>query len=377
MRRCMIYAVIGLFLLPLYGMAKKRSPKEERTNNHSAFLYYREFGPSVIKGFVYLFFDTLNRSFVLMESNHLGSSFAEYGACRINGDTLVLTPFVYSSTFLYLTDYMADGISQVGIPQRNVDYHWHWQNRAGCPSADYIIVDEAQDFSKEDIELFRSKAKKALLLYGDSAQQLYTFIKDKQTVSMEDIQYFTKFPVEQLVFNHRLPKKIARLAQYLNSESDELEERCTEEGVEKPKIIKYNNITEQYDAIISLIQNKNMEDVGILFRHNDEVERAYEYFKNHGLNVEAKYGQFMDLDFSSDNPKMMTYHSSKGLQFEHVFIPECTVEDDANRNPLYVAVTRTYRALYIMHSGNLSSLFDDVPTSLYDTSLTSGPKLTL
>ena len=61
-----------------------------------------------------------------------------------------------------------------------------------------------------------------------------------------------------------------------------------------------------------------MEDVGILFRHNDEVERAYEYFKNHGVNVEAKYGQFMDLDFSSDNPKMMTYHSSKGLQFEHV-----------------------------------------------------------
>ena len=38
MRRCMIYAVIGLFLLPLYGMAKKRSPKEERTNNHSALL---------------------------------------------------------------------------------------------------------------------------------------------------------------------------------------------------------------------------------------------------------------------------------------------------------------------------------------------------
>ncbi len=73
----------------------------------------------------------------------------------------------HKGTYLYivftkaLMQYMADGISQVGIPQRNVDYHWHWQNRAGCPSADYIIVDEAQDFSKEDIELFRSKAKKA------------------------------------------------------------------------------------------------------------------------------------------------------------------------------------------------------------------------
>lgn len=276
-----------------------------------------------------------------------------------------------------LMQYMADGIQQVGISQSNVDYHWHWVNVAGCPSADYIIVDEAQDFSKEDIELFRSKARKALLLYGDTAQQLYEFIQNKQTVSMEDIQYFTKLPVEQLVFNHRLPKKIARVAQYLNSESDELEERCTEEGVEKPKIIKYDSITQQYDAIISLIKNKNMEDVGILFRHNKEVQHAYEYFKNHGLNVEAKFDRFMDLDFNSDNPKLMTYHSSKGLQFENVFIPECAVEDADNRNPLYVAITRTYRSLYIMHSGNLSSLFDDVPEHLYDTSLTSGTKLTL
>lgn len=286
-----------------------------------------------------------------------------------------------------LCQYMSDGIKQIGLHESNVvnfDACSHWgKNSYGKPQRgewkkgnyDYIIVDEAQDFSKEDIELFCSKANKALLLYGDSAQQLYTFIKNKQTVSMEDIQYFTRFPVEQLVFNHRLPKRIARLAQYLNSETDELEERCTEEGTERPKILQYQTIEAQYDAIISLIQNRNMEDVGILFRHNEEVERAYNYFKKHGMNVEAKYDQFMDLDFSSDNPKIMTYHSSKGLQFEHVFIPECTACD--GRNPLYVAVTRTYRALYIMHSGNLSSFFDDVPTSLYDKSLTSGSKLTI
>ena len=277
-----------------------------------------------------------------------------------------------------LMQYMADGIKEVGISQRNVDYHWHWVNRAGCPSADYIIVDEAQDFSKEDIELFKSKARKALLLYGDSAQQLYTFIQDKKTVSMEDIQYFTKFPVEQLVFNHRLPKKIARVAQYINSENDELEERCTVEDTEKPKILEYPTVEKQYDAIIELIQNKHMEDVGILFRQNDEVEEAYNYFQEHGLNVEAKFGKHMDLDFTSDNPKLMTYHSSKGLQFENVFLPDCTVEDDDNRNPLYVAVTRTYQSLYILHSGNLSSLFDDVPRDLYDTSLVvAGPKLKL
>lgn len=298
-------------------------------------------------------------------------------------------------TYLYivytkaLKQYMSDGIKQVGLRESNVanfDACFSWSgNDSGEPERgiwkkgvyDYIIVDEAQDFSREDIELLKSKSRKALLVYGDTAQQIFKFLKNKKTVSMEDIQYFTKFPVEQLVFNHRLPKKIARVAEYLNSENDELEERCTEEGVERPKILSYNNIANQYNDIISLIQNKNMEDVGILFRNNDEVKRAYDYFKSQGVNVEAKYGSFMDLDFSSDNPKIMTYHSSKGLQFEHVFIPECTVEDEDDRNLLYVAVTRTYRALYIMHSGNLSCLFDDVPKSLYDTSLTSGTKLSL
>lgn len=276
-----------------------------------------------------------------------------------------------------LMQYMADGIGQVGIPQRSVDYYWHWVNKAGCPSADYIIVDEAQDFSYEDIRLFRSRAKKALLLYGDSAQQLYSFIKDKETVSMEKIQYLTNFPLEQLVFNHRLPKKIARFAQYLNSEKDELEERCTEEGRKKPKILEFSSIEEEYDQIISLVQNNNMEDVGILFRHNDEVEKAYNYFNENGFDVEAKFNRFMDLDFTSDNPKLLTYHSAKGLQFENVFLPECTSEDVDDRNPLYVAITRTYGELYIMHSGNLSSLFDAVPRNLYDTTLSSGTKLQL
>lgn len=289
-----------------------------------------------------------------------------------------------------LRQYMSDGIRQVGLRESNVanfDACFSYvRNDTGKyergdwkkGSYDYIIVDEAQDFSKEDIELLKSKSRKALLVYGDTAQQLYKFLKNKKTVSMEDIQYFTRFPVEQLVFNHRLPKKIARVAQYLNSESDELEERCTEEGTEKPKILKYSSKQEQFEEIAKLIKNKGMEDVGILFRSNAEVDEAYDYLTELGMQVEAKSFLHKDeLNFNSDNPKLMTYHSSKGLQFENVFIPECTAEGIDDRNPLYVAVTRTYRSLYIMHSGYLSSLFDDVPTSLYDTSLTSGSKLKL
>lgn len=289
-----------------------------------------------------------------------------------------------------LKRYMSDGIKQVGLRESNVanyDACFNWgKDDSGefvrgswkRGSYDYIIVDEAQDFSREDIELLKSKTKKAMLIYGDTAQQLYKFLKDKRTVSMEEIQRITGFPDEQLVFNHRLPKKIARVAQYLNTERDDLEERCTEEGTEKPKILLYPNKEAQFSAIATLIKNKGMEDVGILFRKNADVDEAYDYFTNAGIEVEANsYRHKDELDFNSDNPKLMTFHSSKGLQFENVFIPDCSVEGDDNRNPLYVAITRTYRSLYIMHSGNLSSFFDAVPTDLYDQSLTTGPTLKL
>ncbi len=274
-----------------------------------------------------------------------------------------------------LMQYMSDGVRQVGINSNNVDYYWHWENRKGSPSADYIIVDEAQDFSKEDILKFRSKARKALLLYGDSAQQLYKFLEDKRTVSMEEIAVITGFQTEQLVFNHRLPKKVARLAQYISSTDDDLEGRCKVEGVEKPKILKYSSFEDQLDAVSEIIKNRNFEDVGIFFRNNADVERAYNYLKRKGLNVEAKFNQTIDLNFNSDNPKLMTYHSSKGLQFEAVFLPECSCSNNDDRNPLYVALTRTYQSLYVMHSGNLSSFFDSVPRNLYDTSITSNTDL--
>lgn len=274
-----------------------------------------------------------------------------------------------------LMQYMSDGVRQVGINSNNVDYHWSWENRKGSPSADYIIVDEAQDFSKEDILKFSSKARKALLLYGDSAQQLYKFLQDKKTVSMEEIAVITGYQTEQLVFNHRLPKKVARLAQYISSIDDDLEGRCKNEGVEKAKILRYSSFSSQIDAIAEIIKNRNLVDVGILFRHNDDVEKAYNHFKKIGVNVEAKFGRTIDLNFNSDNPKLITYHSSKGLQFEAVFLPECICSDNEDRNPLYVALTRTYQSLYVMHSGNLSRFFDAVPQSLYDSNITANTEL--
>ena len=72
----------------------------------------------------------------------------------------------------------------------------------------------------------------------------------------------------------------------------------------------------------------------------------------------------------------MTYHSAKGLQFETVFIPNIRelnmLRMEQEQKALYVAMTRTYRDLYIMYSSNLPSHLSEsvIPKELYETSLT-------
>ena len=263
---------------------------------------------------------------------------------------------------------MRDGIRTIGLRDDRVLHYKQWADREGYPSADYIVVDEAQDFNAEQISAFRRSARKALLLYGDSAQQLYNF-KVPPPLSMEQIMAQTGFPNEQLVFNHRLPKKIARFAQYLSETDDELELRCRNEGTELPKILKYPSLDAQLDAIAQIIKARNFQDVGVLLPLNEQVEHAFKYLIKKGVNAERKSREGMDLNFTSDNVKIITYHSAKGLQFEAVFIPNCNVNEADKRVSLYVAITRTYQSLYIMHSGDLSTFFDIIPSNLYETSL--------
>lgn len=326
--------------------------------------------------------DILNRrndsSFIVKGCAGSGKSLlALLKAKQIQDSNLGTVLFIVKTNSL--KQYMADAIKMYNINTSNVEtynkcFYWtkpngNWKRGDWKKGVyDFIIVDEAQDLTKEDILLLKDRAKKAIFYYGDSAQQLYDFDKTKVPVTMEDIAYFTRFPTEQLVFNYRLPKRIARVAEYVNSENDRLVTRCVEEGHESPFLQKYNSFEEEMDAYIQIKRNRNFVDVGILFRKDEDVKRAYEYLKEKGENVEARYygGTVDDLDFKSGNAKIMNYHNAKGLQFEAVFLPECYCSDNDSRNALYVAITRTYQSLYIMHTGNLSDFLDDVPEELFE-----------
>ncbi len=278
-----------------------------------------------------------------------------------------------------LHQYMSDGIKAIGLNDANFCYYHQWVKH-GRPAADYVIVDEIQDFEKTEIAEFKAAARRAFFFWGDSAQSIYRGLpgRDGQPRQVQDILAIANdahIEPEKLHFNHRLPKKIARFAAPLTGD-EELVLRCRKEGVEMPRVLRYATFEQQLDVAMQQIKNRQITDAAIMFPTNPMVKHAYNYLRSRGHTVEAKYedredyhNSLMDLDFDSDNPKLMTYHSAKGLQFEAVFLPECRASDEKNRTPLYVAITRSYQYLFIMFSTTLSRFLDVVPKSLYLTTI--------
>ena len=281
-----------------------------------------------------------------------------------------------------LCHYMNSGRKELGLKNQFV-YHWQWKHRQNCPSADYMIVDEIQDFDEEEIKEFIGATNKYFFFFGDTAQSIYEGLKE--TLPVEDIGYLLPKGEKPKGFglfrNYRLPINVARYVQYVGVNLDPFEE-STYKSPEKaiPFVLNCSNTKEQVISICSIIKRKDLSDVAILLPDNDMVKEIGELLKEQGVDFEMRYNDKEDwrnsvdtLDFSSTNPKLMTYHSAKGLQFETVFLPciEDFVDDrSSDSKALYVAMTRTYRYLYIMYSGQLPKPLSDIPANLYKTTET-------
>ena len=118
----------------------------------------------------------------------------------------------YSVILIALTKSLA-GFMGVGYTSQSYKFYYHYQWKwLGMPSADYIIVDEIQDFELKEIQEFMNTAKKHFLFFGDSAQSIYTRF-GKKTLSIEAISKLTGLKELKLYNNYRLPKNVAQITQ--------------------------------------------------------------------------------------------------------------------------------------------------------------------
>lgn len=279
-----------------------------------------------------------------------------------------------------LKKYFEDGMQVLQIPNTSVFYKYEWNN-GGSQNVDYLFVDECQDFTADEINSFRGYCDK-VFFFGDTGQTIMDFNGEaKQTV--EATAEMTGVPVDYLYKNYRLTKENAALAEVVGGRNN-LVRYCERNG-EKPRLIAGNSFDEQLLAIIYTIRSNNLTRACILVPYNttsradsapvgganQSIGYISNFFAAHGMPVEVKMnsnlGNSMTLDFNSSAPKLLTFHSVKGLQFNDVFIPSCESDfDDVMKKALYVAITRAYNRLYLGYTGQLNpEIFPPVGSDIY------------
>lgn len=258
-------------------------------------------------------------------------------------------------------------------------YHYHqWKYTHEMPSADYIIVDEIQNFTKEEILEFISAAKKSFFFFGDTAQSIYRQF-GKVTLTIEDISSLTELPVLNLYNNYRLPKPVAKITQgYVGVDVMPYNEKVYQNKEKAlPHFVYYDTLDSQLEAIGEIVSKNSDKSIGILLPNNKLIIEVFEAVENMDIQCEFKYTKesneqqekdYADtLNFRSYLPKVMTYHSAKGLQFDIVILPMFEgARSDESRKSLYVAMTRTLHQLYIMYSTDeIAYPLSNVPSRLY------------
>lgn len=278
-----------------------------------------------------------------------------------------------------LKQYFKDGFEALGIDEKTVINYNDWIPQ----KVDYVFVDECQDFSKDQIQQFIENATEHCYFFGDSEQSIYGW-RSEGVQSVEDSAKMLGVEPVELFTNYRLTKQNACLAEYVGQLGN-LVCHCVKEGP-LPRLFSGATVDQQLDDMIRIIRNNHLTRVGILVPMNTivrsnrsydtkgyiSVEYVRDYLNGHGMPCEAKLNDdnssVMELDFKSPQPKVLTWSSAKGLQFNDVFIPFCENSyEDSRRGTLYVAITRCWSRLYIGYTGGINTKFlPDANSAFYE-----------
>ncbi|WP_409068832.1 3'-5' exonuclease [Clostridium caseinilyticum] len=231
---------------------------------------------------------------------------------------------------------------------------------------DYILIDEVQDLNSKFIKQLTRYVNKNIIVLGDDDQQLYTQRNDDITVE-EISKIINVSNITELSINYRTPRAIARFAGKIINDNGKLENKCVKDMGFEPQVNNFSSYKEELDWIMRIITEENITDVAIIAPLNKNVEKMKLYFQSKKFDIEYKYNKknnrYSTLDFNTSLPKLLTYHSSKGLEFDYVFLPMCEKEYINNeisnqldfKNALFVACTRAKKRLYISYSKEIST----------------------
>lgn len=270
-------------------------------------------------------------------------------------------------------------LHQLDLPGDGTQEVWKRQVAAvidGCekgrvPLAQYsaVLIDEGHDFQPEWykllVQMIDPETNSLLLMYDD-AQSIYGGAKKRKftwtsvgvsaagRTTILKVNY--RNTVEVLDFAYRFAS--AYLDQTSGSEDMPLihPEFGGRNGT-KPEILRFANEEQELEHIMRWLKQRidagiPLHEIAVLCRYKTQRKKIREYLAHNDIAVDANA---KDYDPARNTVKVLTMHSSKGLEFSNVVIPnlegmpctKSTPEEDARL--LYVAFTRATENLLVTY----------------------------
>lgn len=248
-----------------------------------------------------------------------------------------------------------------------------------------IMIDEGHDFEPEWLQLVVDSVdpeSESLLLLYDDAQSIYS-AKKNLDFSLASVGINARGRTTILKLNYRNTEEILHFAyrfakEYFTDDQNNTDnvplvvpESAGRHGAE-PVVRKFDSIEAEAKFTAQCIQKLNTKgmpysDMCVVYRSAKLGDVLDQYLRDEGIptewlkNKKAK----QNLQSSVNSVKLMTMHSSKGLEFPFVSVfgvnalPHPKADETAEAKLLYVAMTRaTDKLLVTGHadSGYLSNL---------------------
>ncbi len=246
----------------------------------------------------------------------------------------------------------------------------------------HIVLDEGQDFSPQMLRslIAAIPPNGSFIFFGDVNQQIYG-----SRLSWRDAGInVDKSRIWKFSNNFRNSKEIASFAaaltasEYWQNSEDAVVPSTFRAAGPLPNVLRFNSEKTEINYICERVKKESLSaTVAIIVRDRNDVRRFTSILKN----AKEIKGDVNSV-FAPTGTYVTTYHSSKGLEFDYVFVPflnseylpnkdKLTVDTDKLKEVyfdeiklLYVAITRAKFGLLLTYSG-MPSCFIPKNGSLY------------
>lgn len=215
------------------------------------------------------------------------------------------------------------------------------------PCVNHLFVDEFQDTDSLQYKFICRIPAVNRFYVGDERQFIYSFrgASDKFIRTLATDNNFKKYG---LVENYRNPPNILKFADAFLNSMPKISASAI--AVQTKDGFLDDNCTFK-DAAEEMTWTTDWTGWTVLCRTNSEIEEAQRYLNSIDIpNVIVKRGD-LDLEqqgqlLSQNRVKIMTIHSAKGLEFDHVVVTGGKTFNEEERRICYVAATRAMKSLY-------------------------------